>query len=394
MYHTALEIDVKDILTATVDGGPSKDDVFIMKEKYLLMKHIAGFLVQCEQTIFGGYVRDMLINNNAAQLFYIKGGTSSTYAEKEVIPETYDGRMTFPHDIDVFTENIDEFNQVMERLCRNNHKISGLFSSTQRQIKNYCHHPLFATNFNVFRYDLTYKYNSSLQNDGKIIQVHVDVVCRSEFSNYAYPWDCICDCVSNLMYLNNSGVQIGKIGLNLSPIEKSIRFAKIIELTLDKKTFISWPSYEFRSPTDAIERRSIDMRFPHIENISQAYIKLRYREKFFERLIKMYKKGFTIINSPLKLYTWSTNDELNLHFSNNEKYCCISHEEFKCDEIVIRFLESKSVMKEKVFYDYIRQTPVETPRYAGLIGGDWVLTCPVSGRITKSFIQSEFGSTY
>ena len=96
-----------------------------------------------------------------------------------------------------------------------------------------------------------------------------------------------------------------------------------------------------------------------------------------------------MLNSPLKLYTWSTNEEQNIQFSNNEKYCCISHEEFKCNEIVIQFVESKAVMKEKVFYDYIRQTPVETPRYTAITGGDWALTCPVSGRVTKAFINTD-----
>tara|TARA_Y100001980_G_C14551552_1_gene334979 strand:+ start:2012 stop:2575 length:564 start_codon:yes stop_codon:yes gene_type:complete len=185
------------------------------------------------------------------------------------------------------------------------------------------------------------------------------------------------------MYLNDSGVHIGKIASNITHIDKSLKFAKIIEMTLQKKTYLTYPSYDFRSPSDAIEKRSIARRYE--TPVPLAVIKLHYRMKFFERLVKMYKRGFEVLNSPLRIYTWSNSEISNLSFSNNEKYCCISHEEFKEKDIVIKLTESKAVMKENVFYDYITQTPVDTPRYEALISGDWALTCPVSGRLTKSF---------
>lgn len=382
MFHTALEIDAKDALTGTVDGGAN----FIVKEKYLLMKHIVSFFIQADLIIFGGYVRDMLVNNYWAQKYYANGGTSDLFTERTNLPDSYEGRMTMPTDIDVFTEDIEQFEQIIERLCKNNYKMSGLFVSREKIIHSYCHHPLFSTNFEVRRYNMSYRCLSSLQKYGPCIQMNIDVVTRREFAIYGYPWECMCECVSNVMYLNKSGVQIGAIGRNLTPIEKSIQFARIIELTLAKKTYISFPSYEFRTPSDAVEKRSIELHFADSEDFNQSQLKLRYREKFFERLIKMFKKGYNILNSPLVLHQWCDDQERNMHFTNREQICCISHEEFSKGDIIVRFVESKSSMKEKVFYEYIRQTPVEAARYAALTSGDWSLTCPVSGRTTNSFL--------
>ncbi len=393
MYHTALEIDAKDLLTGTVDGSPTKNNLcFYIKERHMIMKNIANFLINSGEIIFGGYVRDMLINNNFAQVFFANGGTSETYTDEKVHPESYVGRMTFPIDIDVFTEkNIDNFETLLDQLCKNSHKLSGLFVSSTKTILHYCHHPLFLSNFNVTRYVITYKYMSSIQYGGPTIDINLDVINRSPYSTCTYPWECLCDCVSNLMYMTRTGVQLGKIGTENGAIEKSLTFANIIELTLAKKTYISWPSYDFRSPSNALEKQAYErlLQLSPNNDISIAVTKLRYREKFFERLVKMYKKGFTILNSPIICYTWSSNEELNMKFSNNEKYCCISHDEFLQDEILIKFQESKAVIKEKVFYEYIRQTPVETARYTALISGDWTLTCPLSSKLTNSFYRRD-----
>tara|TARA_B100001113_G_C21121118_1_gene627428 strand:- start:269 stop:1516 length:1248 start_codon:yes stop_codon:yes gene_type:complete len=388
MFHTALEIDAKDILTGTVDGGANHIEYakFYIKERYLLMKHMVSFFIQADQTIFGGYVRDMLVNNYWAQNYYANGGTSDLFTERNNLPDSYEGRMTMPTDIDIFTEDIEEFNQILEKLCKNNHKMSGLFVSSQKTIHSYCHHPLFSTNFKVVRYVMSYKCHTSFQSSGHTILMNIDVVTRREFGVYGYPWECMCECVSNLMYLNKNGVQIGTIGRNTTQIEKTLQFARIIELTLAKKTYISFPSYEFRAPSDAVEKRSIALNFADSENFNQSQLKLRYREKFFERLIKMFKKGYKILNSPLILHEWSDDHDSNMNFTNRERFCCISHEDFSKGEIVVRFVESKSVMKEKVFYDYIRQTPVDAARYASLTSGDWSLTCPVSGKTTNSFL--------
>ena len=103
----------------------------------------------------------------------------------------------------------------------------------------------------------------------------------------------------------------------------------------------------------------------------------------------MYKKGFTVLNSPLLLHTWCKNEELNMEFSNDEKMCCISHEDFTVGEIVVKFAQSKSVLKEFIFYDYIRQMSLDSPRYSSLISGDWSLTCPVSGMVTHTFSKMQ-----
>ena len=47
---------------------------------------------------------------------FAKGGTTSSYANKDVHPETYKGRTTTPVDIDVFTENIEEFDKIVDKI--------------------------------------------------------------------------------------------------------------------------------------------------------------------------------------------------------------------------------------------------------------------------------------
>lgn len=70
------------------------------RQKFLMFKEIAEIALKESGTIFGGYVRDFLKHDYAAERFYRENHTREEYENKEVSPETLD-RLLIPSDIDV-----------------------------------------------------------------------------------------------------------------------------------------------------------------------------------------------------------------------------------------------------------------------------------------------------
>jgi hypothetical protein len=73
----------------------------------MMYREIAEVAIGQGGTVFGGYVRDFLIHENAAKKFYETHKNTTDYANPEISPETRD-RLLIPSDIDVhFKKNID-----------------------------------------------------------------------------------------------------------------------------------------------------------------------------------------------------------------------------------------------------------------------------------------------
>lgn len=68
-------------------------------EKYTLTREIADVAIHNGGEVFGGYVRDFILHDDAAKKFY-KTGSKDTYSDPTVSPETID-RLLVPRDIDV-----------------------------------------------------------------------------------------------------------------------------------------------------------------------------------------------------------------------------------------------------------------------------------------------------
>ena len=69
------------------------------KNRYLLMQDVAELAIDCGGTVYGGYVRDFILHEEAAKEFY-KSHTPEEYSDKTVSPETSD-RFLVAKDIDI-----------------------------------------------------------------------------------------------------------------------------------------------------------------------------------------------------------------------------------------------------------------------------------------------------
>ena len=78
------------------------------RQKYMMFKEIVEHAIECGGRVFGGYVRDFLIHEEAAKRFYAQNYTNEQYSDKEVSPDTLD-RFLIPSDVDVRFETIEQY---------------------------------------------------------------------------------------------------------------------------------------------------------------------------------------------------------------------------------------------------------------------------------------------
>lgn len=69
--------------------------------KYRLMNEVVDFLVGEDCTIFGGWIRDKIIHDHYADLFYGFSEGRKAYSDPTIHPESV-LRLTYPKDIDVY----------------------------------------------------------------------------------------------------------------------------------------------------------------------------------------------------------------------------------------------------------------------------------------------------
>ena len=99
------------------------------RQKYLMFKEIAEIALKESGTIFGGYVRDFLKHDYAAERFYRENHTREEYETKEVSPETLD-RLLIPSDIDVHFKTHQQYKGFRSALR------GSFYESTVTKIKN------------------------------------------------------------------------------------------------------------------------------------------------------------------------------------------------------------------------------------------------------------------
>lgn len=345
---------------------------FRRKEKYLLFKKLVKITLECNDKcyIFGGYVRDTYLHYIAAKKFYNEVAyTADGYADPMYQPDTFEDRNRVARDIDIFVDAMytDElFTIITTEMER---QIIGLKLQNYHQIKAYCWHPEYRTNFHTIRYRFVYVFNQSLQkNDtSNWIHFHIDVIFKKLPTTRA-PWYYLPDFDCNRLYITNNGMNIGG-GEDL--LENALFLERTLRDLNERKTSVSRTTYKMLFPDTNSENEG-NSNIPN--SLPNSY---QWRAKFIQRLILMHKRGFDVINSPIIFHTYNDNVE-SREFCNGEEQCCISYEIFVHSQTLVRFVSSKAVMTLNSF-EKILDTPNDNFRRKLM---EWKLLCPVTNTET------------
>lgn len=234
------------------------------KNKWLNYKFISELILkQCDGYIFGGFVRDSIIHNHYANLYYQKHNLIednerelnnitiplNKYTDLEYYPE-YKKRILIPSDIDIYLPN-NNINQLINLLIDNNYKI---ISKKIRQGRHYFLNFDDEIGQNLTHYILYIKpsFNkihnilSSLILNTKEITKILKKINKNLFtikldiftSNIKYddPFFGKIDFECNGLYLTKHGLSISnKLTNNLSFLDKNNKIQLVIDDIINNK---------------------------------------------------------------------------------------------------------------------------------------------------------------
>lgn len=356
---------------------PERD--FWIKERYMLFRKIESILISNGVTIFGGYVRDMIIHHHGAAFFFecVEPENRHRYTDPLVHPESYRDRNTYPKDIDCFVIDTMVIQTIADQLSRSIPARVGEIG------KNHCytHHPCFTTNFGCKRLTLEYTFNSSLQKKGETISLGLDMVYNLNAENKG-PWNYLIDAACNMLYMNDTGLHCAFEDTH-DRIENANRLVSLIELTKARVTFIPPMPHDFRCPKDECEllniqhtRRCTEMQAIDAFRKTKNSYRGLYRVKYLQRIAKLVKEGWKITNLNIKFTVMPGN-------TNGETVCSISHEELVEGSLAVQLgnrtptWTQTSVLTWQSLVQYLfsplpRVEEVFTHRH------NWSILCPIS----------------
>lgn len=192
------------------------------KNKYKLMLDVAEVAIQCEGTVFGGYVRDFILHDESAKRFYSSHPTEE-YQNKEVSPETHDRFLT-ANDIDIMFKTYGEYRNFTEALKQRYFTLrvvhrKHVYPHGGRQIRLAVSMCINIQKFITIGSCLTKEVITSVIKDIPIVNVPgstftIDVVIGAQ-SQTMLDYEC------NGLILDSRGVGLGEqLSRNLSPVGK------------------------------------------------------------------------------------------------------------------------------------------------------------------------------
>ena len=363
---------------------------FAIKEKYLLFKATERELVKMGFTIFGGYVRDMILHQHGAQRFYenVFGEQRSKYTDPSVHESSFRDRNTYPRDIDCFWPNSEGFEGILDELSR---KIRGVSIHEVPKAACYSHHPSFTNNFSCRRYIIEYVFNSSFQKGGDTIKIGLDVVFNLKGENKG-PWNFLVDVACNMLYLNSSGIHSALASDDA--FENASRLNTIIELTKNRISFVPPMALDFRVPSPEAEttniqisRKCTEMQALSCFRHAKAGHRSLYRMKYMQRIAKLAKDGWKISNLGLKFTLSSGN-------LNGETFCSITHEELKDGDLIVQlgtrandWPTVREHLGRPIFPEWTQTSVMTWPAFLQYVFSrcddfaskqNWAVLCPIS----------------
>ena len=199
------------------------------RQKYLMFKNIADIAIQNKGKIFGGYVRDFILKDEASKEFY-KAHKAEDFSNPEVSPETSD-RLLIPSDIDVHFKTHAEYKKFRMSLNRgffvSNVTITENFYTTGNQVK----HIKLTVRLGVSKHlPLVKEILDSCLPD---FSVNVDVIVCSGDANTLLDFEC------NGLIMDNTGIHLctQMIG-SLSGIGVHRTFMKVLDDIKHKRAVV------------------------------------------------------------------------------------------------------------------------------------------------------------
>jgi hypothetical protein len=297
------------------------------KNKWLNYKLIGDLILKnCDGYIFGGFVRDSILHNHYATLYYqkhslIEGNeiilnnptiALNKYTDLEYYPE-YKNRILIPSDIDVYLPN-NNINELINLLIENNYKIISkkirhgrhyFLNFDDNIAENLTHHILYIKpSFNKI-YNLLYRLILDIKeitNVLKKINKNLFIIKLDIFtSNVKYddPFFGKIDFECNGLYLTKHGLSISnKLTNNLSFLDKNNKLQLVINDIINNKA-------KWVQPLD------------------------------IKRIYKMVLKEWIIINNKIEIIHSSSDDiclicQDNINLIDCKMKCCNSYFHIKC----------------------------------------------------------------
>lgn len=356
---------------------------FTLKERYLLLRAMESILIAEGVTIFGGYVRDMIIHHNGAKAFFdseeVKNDMSNRlkYTDPRVDIASYRDRNTYPKDIDCFISDPMICESIADQLVR---KIKGTEIRAISKVACYTHHPSYTTNFGCKRMEMLYTFNGSLQRKGEKIVIGIDFVYSVKGDSNG-PWTYLIDAACNMLFMNSTGLHCAFENTG-DPVENANRLVAVIEMTKKRVSFIPPMPPSFRSPAQEqeilniqISRKCTEMQAIDGFRKANSLYRVLYRVKYLQRIAKLVKEGWKMTNLNIRFAASST-------CANGEEMCAISHEDLVDGKINVRLgvrnpeWTQTSVLTWSAFVEYLFRSPNADDNFAHRY--NWAVVCPIS----------------
>jgi hypothetical protein len=206
--------------------------------KWRLMKQIEQTLRDFQAQIFGGYVRDSIIHDHYATLFYETADVDTTqYANVKYLPQT-SKRTLIPNDIDCFmlTSQIPSFKQALENKLL--HVIDQGCYDANFYFKDIPPH-LKHTKLKV-----TFAINTIVRPviDPAKYAINIDII-HSHIGNLEPPFGCVDFECNSLVLMPSNDYHISKfLSSGMSPMDKLKRTQEIVSNIIKKETKLIYPN--------------------------------------------------------------------------------------------------------------------------------------------------------
>lgn len=259
--------------------------VNLCKLQYTLMKEIASELVAEGGTIFGGYVRDMMIHDHYAALFYEKyeGTTDSEkYSDPTFDPETM-ARLLVPKDIDVFfLEKKSQVHQILDRLKK-----------PERENETTVARSVYSFDKDIKHLKTRISFPSASKFLGRSLAIQLDILYSTE--NVEPPFT-KCDLECNAFLMDAHGIRLSRsIGCRLDDVPSTDPKRKREEMRIIRDLL------EFKTMAFQVPRFSEDRyndKYNHDDMSDNAKSE---RKRKIQRMLNMLCRGWTITNIPLSI---------------------------------------------------------------------------------------------
>jgi hypothetical protein len=205
------------------------------KIKWKLMQQIVGSIQTTQGIIFGGYVRDRIIHDHYADLFYQNSENQNyRYGDPLFKPESL-LRLLIPNDIDCFmhSSQIIVFKNILEN---NLLKIQEIHDAIPCSI----YFPDVGPHILHTKWKITFATNPILKELLKFKQIEVAIdILHSDIPNLKPPFGTIdFECNGIILTSDNDYKLADNIGKNLSPKDKLNKINSIIEDIINLKAVV------------------------------------------------------------------------------------------------------------------------------------------------------------